>query len=164
MGRMADDGRRDREDIIELLRGYAEAIDGRDRERVREIFTPDALLDYSSTDGPRGRRDEVVDWLLDALGGITLTQHLLTNHDVEVDGDLATAGTLMLNPLVLAGDGPDDATVLLFGGRYDDRLLRTEAGWRITHRVHTVSWQAGPMPGRLVGTDPSGPYPRTRET
>jgi ketosteroid isomerase-like protein len=148
-------GRRDREAIVELLRRYAEAIDARDRERVRDLFTPDAVLDYTSTDGPRGRRDEVVDWLLDALAGVTLTQHLLANHDIEVAGDDATCRTLMLNPLVLAGtgDGTGDgeATVLLFGGSYDDRLTRTEVGWQIRHRVHTVTWQAGPMPGRLVG-------------
>jgi ketosteroid isomerase-like protein len=144
-------GLRDREAIVELLRRYAEAIDARDRERVRDLFTPDAVLDYTSTDGPLGQRDEVVDWLLDALAGVTLTQHLLSNHAIEVAGDDATCRTLMLNPLVLAGSDDGEATVLLFGGSYDDQLTRTGAGWRIRHRVHTVTWQAGPMPGRLIG-------------
>jgi hypothetical protein len=163
-----EETRRDREAIVELLRRYAEAIDARDRERVRGLFTPDAILDYSSTDGPRGERDEVVDWLLDALAGVTLTQHLLSNHDIEVTDDRATCRTLMLNPLVLAGTGDStgegtgdgEATVLLFGGSYDDQLTRTGAGWRIRHRVHTVTWQAGPLPGRLIGGhEPTGAPP-----
>lgn len=143
--------RRDREEVVEVLRRYAAAIDARDRETVRGLFTPDAVLDYRTTDGPRGSRDEVVDWLLDALAGVTLTQHLLTNHHVELDGDRATATTLMLNPLVLATATDDEATVLLFGGRYEDELVRTDDGWRISGRVHVVDWEAGPLPGRLRG-------------
>lgn len=142
--------RRDHDAIVEVLRRYAEAIDARDREGVRALFTPEAVLDYRSSDGPRGVRDEVVDWLLDALSGVALTQHLLTNHRIEVDGDAATCTTLMLNPLVL-GDAPGgEATVLLFGGRYDDELVRTSVGWRIRGRIHVVSWQAGPIAGRLM--------------
>lgn len=143
--------RGDRDAIIGVLHRYAEAIDGRDREAVRELFTPQAVLDYRTTDGPRGPRDEVVDWLLDALAGVTLTQHLLTNHRVEVTGDTALATTQMLNPLVLgAGDGDGDgASVLLFGGRYEDELVRTAEGWRISARLHVVTWETGPLPGRL---------------
>ena len=44
-----------------------------------------------------------------------------------------------------------EATVLLFGGRYEDELERTADGWRISGRVHVVDWQAGPLPGRLLG-------------
>lgn len=140
---------RDRDAIVELLRRYAAAIDARDREGVRALFTSEAILDYRTTDGPRGPRDEVVDWLLDALAGVTLTQHLLTNHEIEVDGDTARATTQMLNPLVMgAGDG-EDAAVLLFGGRYEDELVRTPDGWRISGRLHVVTWETAPLPGRL---------------
>ena len=144
----SDEQRRDRDAIIEVLRRYAAGIDGRDREAVRELFTPDAILDYRTTDGPRGPRDEVVDWLLDALAGVTLTQHLLTNHDVEVDGDTARATTLMFNPLVMATDD-GGASILFFGGRYEDEFVRADDGWRIRARVHVVDWETGPMPGRL---------------
>lgn len=151
MSAPVDHARHDRDAIIEVLRRYAEAIDTRQREAARELFTPDAVLDYRSSHGPRGPRDEVVDWLLDALEGVTLTQHLLTNHKVGIDGDRATCTTLMLNPLALADPAGGEATVLLFGGRYDDELVRTDGGWRISARVHVVDWQVGPMPGQLLG-------------
>ncbi len=150
---ITDEQRRDRDAIVEVLRRYAAGIDGRDREAVRELFTPDAILDYRTTDGPRGPRDEVVDWLLDALAGVTFTQHLLTNHHVEVDGDAAWATTQMLNPLVMAtGDG-GEASVVLFGGHYRDELVRTEEGWRICGRMHVVDWETEPVPGRLRAPD-----------
>jgi hypothetical protein len=42
---------------------------------------------------------------------------------------------------VLAGtEGGDNYIV---GGTYEDRLVRTGAGWRIAHRVMTQTWTEG---------------------
>lgn len=138
----------DRADISALLTDYTRGIDARDFDLVRTVFADDATLDYSSPGGPIGTPDEVIGWLRDMLAAVTVTQHLLTNLWIRLDGDSATARAELLNPLLIAGDGA--AELHLLGGSYDDRLRRTSHGWRITHRVHTTAWSAGPLPARLT--------------
>jgi 3-phenylpropionate/cinnamic acid dioxygenase small subunit len=134
--------------ISDLLDAYAHAVDHRDWDALRGLFTADAVLDYTSAGGPRGQRDEVLGWLRQTLPAVRLTQHLISNKRIAVDADRATAGSEMLNPLLV--DGPDRPQLVLLGGRYDDRLRRGEGGWRIAERVHTVAWTAGPFPAEIA--------------
>ena len=136
-----------RAEISDVLDDYAYAIDTRDFDLVASVFTADAVLDYTSAGGPSGQRDDVVGWLADSLPAVTLTQHVVTNRRIRVDGDAATVRSELLNPLLF--DGETGTSMLLLGGRYDDTLRRTPEGWRITHRVHATSWTAGPVPARL---------------
>ncbi len=65
----------------------------------------------------------------------------MTNHLVTVDGDRASAHTYGSWRLIrhAAGDPPVwDGT-----GYYDDELVRTPAGWRITKRVCRVVFWTG---------------------
>lgn len=131
---------RDRVDIVAQLRRYAYAIDDRDFQAVRRVFTDDAHLDYSASGGPAGPRDEVVDWIAAGLAVLGPTQHLVTNELVTVHGDTATSRCYLLNPLTL-GD-----TVALLGGEYRDRWRRDADAWRIVDRLHVVTWTR-PLPG-----------------
>jgi hypothetical protein len=133
--------------ISDLLDSYAEAVDGRDWASLRELFTADALLDYTSSGGPRGPREEVLAWVEQTLPTVRLTQHLITNKRITIDGYRATARSQMLNPLLL--DGGEGPQLILLGGHYDDRLQRSPDGWRIAQRVHTVAWTAGPFPAQI---------------
>ena len=128
----------DRNAIVTGLRRYAYAVDDRDFDAVRSLFTRDALLDYTASGGPAGPRDEVVDWLADGLAQVGPTQHLVTNELVDLDGSDATSRCYLLNPLL----SPDDpaANVLLLGGEYRDTWHRGHRGWRIVERVHVVTW------------------------
>jgi hypothetical protein len=121
--------------IDELLARYARAIDTRDWELLREVFSDGGVVDYSALDGPRGLVAEVVPWLETALAGFSASQHLITNREVTVDGDAATGRCSLFNPMVMAG-GP----VMLVGGAYTDRFVRTAAGWRFTERVAHLVW------------------------
>jgi 3-phenylpropionate/cinnamic acid dioxygenase small subunit len=137
-----------RAQIDDLLDAYALAIDKRDWELLETLFAEDASLDYSSSGGPRGARDEVLGWLQASLPAVTLTQHILTNRRVTVSGDTAEARTELFNPLLFKSDG--ETRLVLLGGVYEDRLTRTEAGWQIVQRVHRTSWTAGPFPAQLA--------------
>lgn len=137
----------DRTAISDLLDDYAHGIDTRDFAVVAGVFTEDARLDYSTSGGPDGDRDEVLHWLRQSLPAVSLTQHLLTNRRIHVDGDVATARTQLFNPLLFGGE--DGTHLLLLGGSYDDELVRTPDGWRISRRVHTTRWTAGPFPAQL---------------
>lgn len=128
----------DRVEIDDLLTAYATALDTRDWEGVRAVFTDDAVLDYTEFGGPRGPVDEAVTWISESLAAIPVTQHFVTNRVVEIDGDEAAAVCALFNPIVT----PDGA-VSYVGGSYEDRLVRTPAGWRITERVARMKWADG---------------------
>lgn len=129
---------RDRLAVVDGLRRYAYAIDDRDFNAVRALFTPDAHLDYTASGGPAGPRDEVVAWIEQGLGLVGPTQHVLANEQVEIDGPDATSRCYLFNPLLSADEPPSH--VALIGGEYRDRWRRGPDGWHIVDRVHHVTW------------------------
>jgi len=123
----------DRLEIQQLLVDYCNAIDRRDYDRLDQVFTPDAYIDYRKLGGVDGRYPEIKQWLKPALEHFPHYFHSVGNMDIRVDGDRATARTPCTNPMVLAdADGADK--VWLIGLWYDDELVRTADGWRFTSR------------------------------
>ncbi|MGA8988111.1 nuclear transport factor 2 family protein, partial [Aeromicrobium sp.] len=57
-------------------------------------------------------------------------RHMITNELISVAGDAADASSY----LTLFEITPDGITVILTG-RYVDRLIRTDVGWRIIERT-----------------------------
>ena len=129
----------DRIEIDDLLTRYATAVDTRDWDLYRSVFTPDAVIDYTSSGGIRGKLAEVTEWLSDALSGFSLSQHMVTNRDIRVTGDAATSRSYFYNPM---GRTKRDGTLALMfvGGYYRDRLRRTDTGWRIVERIQDTAW------------------------
>lgn len=133
----------DREDIIDLLNLYGLAMDTRRWDLFDRIFTPDCDADYGPTSHWTDREAFKRDFgkfheLFDA------TQHVMTNHLVQVEGDRAFSHTYGNWRLVrhAAGDPPIwDGT-----GYYDDTLVRTPEGWRIARRVcRVIYWTGNPQ-------------------
>ena len=54
----------DRIEIDDLITRYATAVDTKDWDLYRTVFTDDAVIDYTSAGGIRGSLGEVVEWLL----------------------------------------------------------------------------------------------------
>jgi 3-phenylpropionate/cinnamic acid dioxygenase small subunit len=146
----------DRAEIDDLLTRYATAIDGRDWDLLDDVFTPDARLDYRSAGGIAGPYPEVKRWLAEVLPMFRVTQHLVLNRSVELDGDRARSRAQFLNPneATIAGE----PWIFTVGGTYHDELARTAAGWRITRRVEETLWWDHALPG-LSPTPPPLPEP-----
>src|SRR5262252_5400847 len=89
----------DRLAIDDLLTRYAAAIDARDWDALDDVFTSDALIDYTAAGGIKGRFPEVKAWLATALGGYAMSQHYVTNRTVRVEGDTATSRSYVYNPM-----------------------------------------------------------------
>jgi 3-phenylpropionate/cinnamic acid dioxygenase small subunit len=143
----------DRLAITDVLHRYAWAIDDKDWAGLDEVFTPDAWLDYSSNPGGfAGPYAEARAWLESVMQYFPTTQHLMSNSSIELAGDRATAKTMVHNP---QGARTRDAHLHMFfvGARYDDELVRVEAGWRISKRVETLLWMHGGLPKELLGPD-----------
>ena len=78
-----------------------------------------------------------------------VTQHLMANIDVTLDGDRATCRTMVTNP---QGAATREGGLHFFfvGARYDDDFVRTDAGWKIAKRVETTLWFQGTLPDELL--------------
>lgn len=127
----------DRLEIDDLLTAYAVAVDAREWEALKRLFTGDAVLDYSGFEGPRAPVDEAIEWVAGGLSGFPVSQHLTTNREIAVDGDTATARCAVLNPLV-----DTRGRIAFVGGYYEDRLVRTADGWRFAERVARPAWSS----------------------
>jgi len=128
--------------IIDLLATYARAVDTKDWDLYRSVFTPDAVIDYTSSGGIRGTPERAVQWLSDVLSPFTMTQHLVTNHHIVVDGEEATCRSDYFNPMGMPDDG-GRLKVFFVGGLYRDRLVGTSAGWQISERIEEMLWMRG---------------------
>lgn len=137
----------DRIAIDDLLTHYATLIDSRRFEELDQVFTFDAVLDYRSAGGVRGSFPEVRDWLASVLPAFTWTQHLVVNRAVELapGADEANCRSLFHNPNSMEIEGR--SWLFVVGGAYHDRLVRTDSGWRIRHRVEETIWWDNPLPG-----------------
>lgn len=136
----------DRLEIDDVLTRYTRAIDTGEWDRLDQVFTPDARIDYTATGGIEGGYPEVKAWLARSLPMFPRRQHVLGQLDVElgVDGDAdeAKVTAYFLNPMIFA---QQDGTELLweFGGFYHHRLVRTHDGWRSRELVEELCWKRG---------------------
>ncbi|MBF42910.1 MAG: hypothetical protein CL446_00525 [Acidimicrobiaceae bacterium] len=119
----------------DLLTRYATAVDRRDWEQYRSIFTADAEIDYTSAGGIAGTVDEVVEFLSTSLEMFEMTQHLVSNIDLEVNGDSATVTAMFNNPMRLPG-----GDTWFTGGWYHHDLVRTPDGWRSRRLREESAW------------------------
>jgi len=119
----------------DLLTRYATAVDRRDWEQYRSIFTADAEIDYTSAGGIAGTVDEVVEFLSTSLEMFEMTQHLVSNIDLEVNGQSATVTAMFNNPMRLPG-----GDTWFTGGWYHHDLVRTPDGWRSRRLREESAW------------------------
>jgi len=123
----------DRLEIQQLLVDYSTAIDNRRFDDLDRVFTPDAHIDYTELGGIAGTYPDVKAWLAEVLPNFPAYFHMLGNFDIRIDGDTASARTILFNPMKL---GADDR-IMFCGLWYDDEFIRTADGWRMTRRVET---------------------------
>lgn len=127
----------DRMEITDLMVRYSHAVDTRQWDQLAEIFTPDAVIDYTAMGGPSGGVDEIIAFLGTTMPNFPAFQHLLANSSIVVEGDTATARTMCHNPMALPG-GND--RMMFCGLWYLDRFERTDGAWRIAERREEKSY------------------------
>ncbi|MEZ0342815.1 nuclear transport factor 2 family protein [Mycobacterium sp. pV006] len=123
-------------EIRALLSRYARAVDTKDWELYRSVFTDDALIDYSSAGIPPGSRDEIAEMFRAAFESIPWTMHYITNVEADIDGDTATVRAMFYNPMQLPGMAEQSSC----GGYYFHDLVRTDDGWRSRHLREDNVW------------------------
>ncbi len=130
----------DERDIVAVASRYCRALDTHDWPLLGEVFEPDSTAQLGTPTMLTGL-DAIVARISGALDGLDESQHLVGNHEVTVDGDRATHRCYLQAQHVrrAATGGPN----YIVAGSYDDRFVRTAAGWRIAHRTLTVMWTDG---------------------
>jgi 3-phenylpropionate/cinnamic acid dioxygenase small subunit len=134
----------DRLEIRELLDHYATVVDARAWDRLGEVFTADASVDYTSTGGKKGELAPVMAWLARALAPWPHNLHCISNVSIELAGERARSRCYFQAPM---GRGPlGSQEMIVNAGWYEDDLVRTPAGWRICKRVCTQTVMIGSLP------------------
>lgn len=118
----------DRLELHELPGRYGDAIDDRDWDRLDRIFTEDAVFDLTDLGAPRLEGLDAIKRFMDVDAQHPRT-HTMTNIYVDETDD-----GVQLNFRIVA---------LLPEGRvgtasYYDQVVKTDAGWRVKHRVTTL--------------------------
>ena len=136
----------DRQEIVDLITRYTRAVDTRSWAELDDVFTDDAVLDYSPVGGPVGPPAEVVPWIQEGLAGFDRYQHVIGQVSIEFDGadhrQRARATAYFTNPMVsIAPDGAE--TLWEVGGYYHHDLVRTGDGWRSRGIRDDVVWTRG---------------------
>lgn len=132
----------DRLEIQDLIHRYAEIIDSKDFDRLRDdVFCEDAYIDYSAFGGSKGNLDETIEFLHKAMQIFPNTQHMNANVQIVVESgaDRATGRVMCLNPQEMKL--PEREEHIFFCGLwYVDEYRRTDKGWRIAKRVEEKSF------------------------
>jgi len=118
----------DRLDLGEIPGRYGDAIDDRDWDKLRTIFTEDAVFDLT---GVGSRRLEGIDEIVDFMEEEAQhpRTHMMTNIYVDATPDGAD---LRFRIVALLGQGKTGTA------SYYDHVVKTEAGWRVKHRETTL--------------------------
>jgi hypothetical protein len=130
-----------RTQIIEATTRMAVFTDGRRWDDLPGIFTPTVRLDYSALfgwDAAEMSAAEVASSWAEALSPLT-TQHLVTNHLVDITDDEATVTASFQATHVAVATG--DRWVV--GGDYRYQLVRAEGRWLIRSVTLTPRWETG---------------------
>jgi hypothetical protein len=134
----------DKAQIAEVLIRYATGIDFKDWPLLRTCWTDDVDVDYGEVGKYSGV--EAITALMEQLhSAMGPTYHRLSNFAITVDGDRATARSYVFAHLEALADDPSSWVEAL--GHYDDELVRTPEGWRISRRTaHIARVQSGVTP------------------
>ncbi len=123
---------------------YAYGIDTRDWTLYRSIFADDVRMTFTSYNGNPPADMRADDWVANVkvlFTGLDATQHSMSNPLVEVEGDHARCRMYMQAAHFFVTDQGDNEYTL--GGYYDDQLVRTGDGWKISAVTLNVLWHRG---------------------
>ena len=113
--------------IEQLMVQYADRIDANDPVGAAACFAEDGIGKYW---GESRGREEIAARLGKILKLFSTTSHHLSNVSIQLDGDRATAMSYVYAFHRMA----DTNDPMHYWGRWVDRLVRVEEGWRFAER------------------------------
>ena len=139
--------------IIDIYNAYAEGVDSKNWEMVRQCFADEIYVDYGATSAATGAPDEprnADDWiavLQSVINGFDYTRHTITNHRFWRDGQrivcrayLTADHVILANPDDTAAQPDEIATVV---GEYTNACELGDQGWKIRESKREMQWARG---------------------
>src|SRR5690348_1363242 len=121
----------DIDEIHKVLTDYGRYLDARDFAGYSRLFAKDGewVGGFGTVQGPAAIQAFMEKNIAGPNRGNTY--HLLTNFEVEVHGDTATAWSRW----TFVTPGPDNKPAIAQAGRYDDTFVRENGHWKFKRRV-----------------------------
>ena len=123
----------DRFEIIDVFNRYAIGVDTRNEEVYLTCFTDELLVDITG-ESVEHTAKSWTEQAFTALANFEKTQHIISNHMINIDGDKAEA-TAYLQALHFTKEN-----TFSVWGHYTHKLIRTPEGWRINNMTLTTDW------------------------
>ncbi|GAA3433304.1 nuclear transport factor 2 family protein [Kutzneria kofuensis] len=132
----------DRTAVIEACTRFGWYMDIRDWDRLTGVF--DDEVEW----GAEGASEKqpaaaLVDSFVKVFDGVDSTQHQITDHLVDVEGDTAVCTTQYRVYHIRTGILGDP--VLMNAGRFRFELARRDGTWRVRAVIMTPTWSSGSM-------------------
>ena len=122
--------------IKQVILDYAVRLDARDFDGYVALFAKDGTWQNGTT--IKHGRDEIRQMLVGIYGNPqpgaapnTDSYRIVSNVDVQIDGDHATAHSRQLTIM----RGENGSPIPRLSGIYDDEFVREDGAWKILHRI-----------------------------
>ena len=115
--------------VIDVVNAVGLLADLREWPALRACFADEVLVDYTSRDGGqpvRMKADDLVEGWRKRLGGFSATQHLISNHLMEVEAQRAVCRSTFKSQHRLETEQWD------LDGRYRHELTQAGRIWRVS--------------------------------
>ena len=120
--------------ITDVLSRYARGIDRKDPVLYRSCFSNEVDVDMGRGLQSGLSADDWVGQALAVVGRYEATQHLISNHMISFESEDARCRA----EVQAQHWNPSGAWKI--GGHYDNRLIKTEFGWRIQRLTLKIRW------------------------
>ncbi|MDC1421568.1 nuclear transport factor 2 family protein [Gammaproteobacteria bacterium] len=125
----------DRLELEKLVTEYATAVDTRNFTEFNNLFTADAIIDYTAVGGISGNLKEIIVYLETALDFFPNYQHFISNISLTITGNNATGKVMCFNPMQTK-----ENQVFFLGIWYHDTYINIDDRWFISSRIEESSW------------------------
>ncbi|GAA3733743.1 nuclear transport factor 2 family protein [Salinactinospora qingdaonensis] len=127
----------DRADLIDLLTRQGRWLDEKRFDESRTIFTEDVIGDFPS--GQLHGVDQLTERARRNHAEFDRTQHLTTNHLIDLAGDHATVTAQLV--AVFTRHATTAAPEFALGEQYRFEAVRTPQGWRFSRLQMRLHWR-----------------------
>jgi hypothetical protein len=131
----------DRLEIEGVVIRYTRGIDTGAWDLLDSVFTPDAEIDYTESEGIAAAYPQIKPWLAEMLPAFFPKRvHMLGQIDIDLRGDEADVSAYFHNPMPM-DDGRGGTKIVEIGGLYHHTMTRTAEGWRSRKLHEEVVWK-----------------------
>ena len=137
---LSDAQLRDRLAITDVVNSVGTLADLGEYSQLEQLFTEEVTVDYTSLFPGEVQNipsQQLMTQWQSVLPGFDATQHMISNHQITIDGDEATAVAYVRATHKLGDE------MWVVGGYYVDELVRTDEGWKLKAIQYNALYEEG---------------------